>query len=143
MTEVLSNQLPETLAELPRPAPLFLLSPTPAPSASASQCAQAPFSDLSPMMNRLSALVHCQRPAPTSAATPIQVSAPPPPSPRPALRHRLGLLAPRQFLWKLGQPATTSDLPAGAGARAAATARWKPRPERPRRRFRPQSRPMV
>ena len=40
------------------------------------------------------------------------------PSPRPALRLPLGLLAPRQFLWKLGQPATsTSDLPAGAGLR--------------------------
>ena len=71
---------PHTRHRFPAPGlPLCSSSPQSVPSASASRCAQAPFSDLSPMMNRLSALVHCQRLAPTSAATPIRVSAPPPP----------------------------------------------------------------
>ena len=120
VSEVLSNQRPEALATLGFPGlPLCSSSPQPQPP----------------------------RPRPLSAPRlPSQISHPwwtagPPssavrdwprprqrllfeswrrhlPSPRPALRLRLGLLAPRQFLWKLGQPATsTSDLPARAGAR--------------------------
>lgn len=122
MSCVLSSQRPKTLATLGFPGRPLSSSSRPQPSASASQRAQAPFSDPSPMMNCLSSPVDRRRLGPASAATPNRASAPPPPlawacaaAPAPA---RPRALVPSGFPWKPGQPATsTSDLPAGAGAR--------------------------
>lgn len=124
MSYGLSSQRSKRLATLGFPGWPLSSSSRPQPSASASQRAQAPFSDPSPMMNCLSSLVDRRRLGPASAATPNRASAPPPPlawacAPAPApAPARLRALVPRGFPWKPGQPATsTSDLPAGAGAR--------------------------
>lgn len=116
-------------------------SPRPRPLSAPRLPSQIP----SPMMNCLSSLVDRRRLGPASAATPNRASAPPPPlawacAPAPA---RPRALVPSGFPWKPSQPATsTSDLPAGAGARpprrrrdcAPGTAA-----ERPRRHFRRKS----
>lgn len=115
--------------------PLFLLSPTPAPRSGLSV---RPGS-------LLRSLTHDEPPVRSSST----VSTGPDlgsdsysslgaatSSPRPALRHRLGLWLQTVSL-EAGSASNFHVGPPGrGGARAAATARWKPRPERPRRRFR-------
>lgn len=118
MTEVLSNQLPETLAGLPRPAPLFLLSPTRPLGLGLSV---RPGS-------LLRSLTHDEppvRPRPLSETGPdlgsdSYSSLGAATSPSLGLRSGSGSDSwlPDSFFGSLvSQPTSTSDLPAGAGAR--------------------------